>query len=192
MQLKHQDEGLMKALPIITGAVAITAACIGFATASKANVTWNVAGTFDDGGMVSGHFTIDQYGFLLNNFSLTTTAGTLPGFTYNASDSYFSNGTFYVDFQPHYDADLHLTFADSLLVASSANPLMGGSPGPSWECAGSFSCYVPSGGTTRYISSGSAVGTVPEPPTWAMLMLGFAAFGLVGYRSARLRLALAE
>jgi hypothetical protein len=176
----------MKPLPRVAGAVVIAAACLGLATASKADVTWLVSGTFDDGGTLSGHFTIDQYGYLEDNFSLTTTAGsTLPGFTYNASDSYYSNGTLYVDFQPGYDADLHLTFADSLLVASSDNPLEGGSPGPSWECASSYSCYVPAGGPTRYISSGSAVGTIPEPSTWAMMLLGFAGLGISGYRASR-------
>jgi hypothetical protein len=29
-------------------------------------------------------------------------------------------------------------------------------------------------------------GTVPEPSTWAMLLLGFAGLGFVGYRKARL------
>src|SRR5208282_4125921 len=96
-------------------ACVIAAACIALAGTAKANVTWVVNGAFDDGGTVSGHFTIDVYGYLLNNFNLLTTAGgTLPGFDYTASDSYYSNGAFYVDAQPGYQQDLHLTFADNL------------------------------------------------------------------------------
>ncbi len=134
---------------------------------------------------MSGQFTIDVYGYL-GNFVLTTTgAATFPGFTYNPSDSYFSNGTFYVDAQPDYQADLHLTFVDSLLVGASNNPLVGGSPGPSWECTGSYSCYVPDG-TIRYIASGAA-SAVPEASTWAMLILGFAGLGFAGYRGSNKR-----
>ena len=58
----------------------ITAACIALAGTAKADVTWVVNGTFDEGGTVSGHFSIDAYGFLDSNFNLLTTAGgTLPG-----------------------------------------------------------------------------------------------------------------
>jgi hypothetical protein len=163
----------------------IAAACVTLAGTAKADVTWVVSGTFDDGGTVSGHFTIDVYGYLENNFNLQTTAGsTLPGFDYTASDSYYSNGTFYVDFQRSYFQDLHLTFADNLGVASSDNPIVGGSPGPSWECAGSYSCYLPADGPTRYIASGSA-SAVPELSTWGMMALGFAGLGFAGYRKVK-------
>ena len=91
---------------------------------------------------------------------------------------------FYVDAQPSYQGDLHLTFADNLNVPVSNNPLVGGFGGPSWECAGSYSCYVPEGGLTRYIASGSATGSVPELSSWGMMALGFAALGLAGYRKA--------
>ena len=62
---------------------------------------------------------------------------------------------------------------------------MYGSPGPSWECALSCSCYVPEGGLTRYIASGSATGSVPELSTWGMMALGFAGLGFTGYRKAK-------
>ncbi len=39
--------------------------------------------------------------------------------------------------------------------------------------------------------SATASGTVPEPSTWAMLLLGFAGLGFVGYRKARPTSALA-
>jgi len=154
------------------------------ATTAKADVVWTVSGTFDDGTTLTGSFTTNVYGFLEDNYSLTTQSeGAFTGFTYNSSDSYFSNGTFYVDFQPGYEQDLHLVFADSLSVPNLNNPLVGG--GPSYECQGSFSCYIPAGGPIRYIDAGFA-SAVPEPATWAMMLLGFLGMGLVGYRrSAR-------
>jgi hypothetical protein len=174
----------------LLGVLCVAAISAGLPATAQADVTWLVNGAFDGGGTVSGKFTINVYGYLENNYVLTTTAGALPGFTYDAGDSYYSNGAFYVDAQPSYEADLHLTFADSLLVPSASNPLVGGSPGPSYECANSFSCYVPTGGTTRYIASGYA-SAVPEISTWAMMLVGFAGLGFAGFRASRKRVALA-
>jgi hypothetical protein len=150
---------------------------------AKADVVWTVEdSTFIGGGTVSGTFTIDVYGFLLNNWSLTTTlGGVFPGFTYNASDSYYSNGTFYVDAQPGYSQDLHLVFAHSLLVPAANNPIVAG--GVSYECVGSYSCFIPfaPSGTDRYIGTGFAA-AAPEPGTWAMMILGFLCIGFVAFR----------
>jgi hypothetical protein len=33
--------------------------------------------------------------------------------------------------------------------------------------------------------SGDVVASVPEPSTWAMMLLGFASLGFAGYRKAR-------
>jgi hypothetical protein len=152
-------------------------------TSAKADVVWTVSGTFEDGATLSGTFTINSYGYLENNFSFTTTAaGLFPGFTYNSSDSYYSNGTFYVDAQPQYSADLHLDFLKSLTVASANNPLVVG--GVSYECQGSFSCYIPDvsrGGDIRVLESGFA-SAVPEASSWALLILGFFAVGALAQR----------
>jgi hypothetical protein len=32
---------------------------------------------------------------------------------------------------------------------------------------------------------GNLASTVPEPPTWAMMLLGFAGLGFAGYRASR-------
>jgi hypothetical protein len=172
---------------ILQGLV-LVAAALGFSLAgnmseAKADIVWTVNGSFIGGGTVSGTFTLDVYGFLENNFSITTTAGGgFSGFTYNASDSYYSNGNFYVDFQPGYIQDLHLAFVDSLLVPSANNPISGGLGGPSYECVGSFSCYTqPSDGAYRYIGTGFA-SAAPEPATWAMMVLGFLGVGFLAYR----------
>ncbi|HEY8003320.1 MAG TPA: PEP-CTERM sorting domain-containing protein [Phenylobacterium sp.] len=153
---------------------------------AQADVHWVVNGAFDDGGSVSGFFDINVYGFL-DGFDLTTTNGsTESGFEYTPLNSYYSNGTFYVDAEPLYQSDLHLAFLDDLSVPSAGNPILGGSPGPSWECQGSFSCYIPEDGAIRYISSGSATALVPEPASWALMLAGFVGLG-AGLRLARRR-----
>ncbi|THD64100.1 hypothetical protein [Phenylobacterium sp.] len=170
-------------------AAACAAALLGAAalpSAASADIHWTVSGTFDDTGTLSGWFNINQYGYL-DGYDLTTTAGAAEaGFNYTPADSYFANGDFYVDAQPGYQADLHLTFADTLTTPVANNPIEGGEGGPSYECTGSYSCYIPEGGTTRYLASGeaSAAGAAPEPAIWMTMVLGF---GLLGgaLRAAR-------
>lgn len=171
------------------GACAAALALAAAPTAASADVHWVLTGQFDDGGSLGGFFDIDQYGFL-TGYDVQTTAGTAEGgFDYTPSDSYFSNGAFYVDFEPQYQNALHLAFADDLGTPVSNNPILGGSPGPSFECVNSWSCYVPSGGTTRYIASGFAAaggGAVPEPAAWTLMLTGFGLLGAT-LRSTRRR-----
>ena len=52
---------------------------------------------------------------------------------------------------------------------------------------------VPGTGTLRSFTSdvsGDFSSTVPEPSTWAMMLLGFAGLGYVGFRKARARSAI--
>ena len=149
-------------------------------SAASADVVWTVTGNFNDGGSLSGFFDINVYGFL-SGFNLQTTTGsTDTAFDYNPSNSYYSNGTFYVDAEPSYQSDLHLQFVNSLSVASANNPIQGGQGGHSWECQGSFSCFLPSGGAIRYLTDGHAsAGAVPEPAAWTMMIVGFGGIGAV-------------
>lgn len=150
--------------------------------AANADVIWTVTGNFNDGGTVNGTFDINVYGYL-EGYNLVTTAGTIdPGFDYTPADSYFSNGTFYVDAQPSYEADLHLTFLGNLSVAVADNPIIGGLGGPSWECIDLYSCYIPEYGDTRYIANGFASAPVPEPITLSLF-----GTGLVGAIAMRRR-----
>jgi hypothetical protein len=157
---------------------AASALCVAAAPSmASADTRWLVDATFDDGTTLTGTFTINVYGFLESANLETETNGAFTGFDYTTADSYYSNGNFYVDFQPGYTQDLHLEFANTLTTGSQNNLIIGGENGPSYECEGSYSCYIPMGGDTRYIASGFA-DEVPEPATWALMLAGFGGLGM--------------
>jgi len=153
---------------------------------AKADVVWDVNATFDDGTVLTGAFSINVYGYLDGAYLTTQTKGPFTGFTYTASDSYVANNSIFIQLQPGYTSDLQIQFTNSLSVPSLNNSIAGGEGQNSYECQGSYSCYVPAGGVVRYIASGSADGTigpaVPESSTWVMLVLGFAGLGFLSYR----------
>src|ERR1700761_3702195 len=166
-RLMRLSRGAVRALAAVFAAGSLAAA----PTTAKADVAWFVSGTFSDGGTVTGKFNINTYGYL-DGYDLQTTRGDgFASFEYTNLNSYFSNGTFYIDAQPGYQADLHLEFVDDLGVAIANNPIKGGDQGPSYECQGSFSCYVPTDGAIRYITDGYASAAVPEPAAWAMMLV---------------------
>jgi hypothetical protein len=169
------------------------AALAGAASPALADITWTVSGTFNDGGQLSGWFTLNVYDYL-SDYDLTTTAGSIvdPGVEYTPANSYWSNGAFYLDVQPGYFGALNLAFVDTLAVPEAHNALVTIDPGPpapvvpqfpatfSYECVQSWSCYLATGGPTRYIADGfaSARGSAaPEPAAWALMIVGF---GLAG------------
>ncbi len=57
---------------------------------------------------------------------------------------------------------------------------LGGLPGSTLSGADSIN-----DGGQAVGSSGTYIGAVPEPSTWAMTLLGFAGLGFAGYRQAR-------
>ena len=165
---------------------------VGLAASAKADVHWLVSGTFDDGGTFSGGFDTDVYGFVITStYDVVTTGGLLTPYDYNAGDSYTNSGNNYVEAQPGYAQDLKLTFTYDLTVGSQNNPLVGGPSGPSFECQGSYSCYLGNVEGTRYVASGAAA-AVPEVSTWGMMLLGCAGLGYSAFRrSARVPVSLA-
>ncbi len=175
---------LSRSVAMIGGLIAVAVALSVAPSAANADVTWNVNGTFNDGATVTGFFDINVYGYL-EAYNLQTTAGDLPGFDYTPSNSYYSNGTFYIDAEPQYQNDLHLTFADSLTVPTANDPIVGGASDASWECQGSFSCYLPEDGATRFITEGFA-SAAPEVSTWMMMLIGVGSIG-AAMRHARRR-----
>jgi hypothetical protein len=170
-------------------------------------VTFNDGGTIVDGGT----FTIDQSGFV-SSYSLQTTNGSIisGGFTYTSpnNDVGPNTGASNIVVFPNLGAgpNLGVTTAGQTLDETSAlqltfknpladggvDPIVSGNLGPSFECTGSFLCAFngqgPNGqfgpgpfGDVRFVEGGIAT-AVPEPATWAMMLLGFAGVGFMAYR----------
>jgi len=161
-----------------------TAGVAAGATASKADVTYIITGTFDDSTTLSGEFTVNVYGYIeLASLQLTTLAGAISGYSYTAAtadpDGCGTNCVGYGRTNPPYFGGLQLTFVNPL-GSSGSDPIVGGEGGPSWENLS----YTIGGPPIRYLVTGVAT-TVPEPATWAMMIAGFLGLGLVGYRRAR-------
>jgi hypothetical protein len=175
--------------------VAVIVLFLGSATLAKADVVWTLTDVpLDDGGLLSGHFSINVYGFLNPDWQLTSSGGTtLPGALYlpviNSVDVTPTTVGLLPPGNP-YEGILFLTFQNALTVASAHNNIIGGHLGPSYECVG-WLCDPSLGpsGTIRYVLGQSDPGgdasfasAVPEPATWAMMILGFLAMGFVAYR----------
>jgi hypothetical protein len=166
-------------------------------SAARADVVWTLTDVpLSDTGTLSGTFTINTYGYLTqSSISLTTTAGTvLFGDTYNSSqvagNINNSGGTGLPDNVVQffsaingYQGELQLTFKNAL-TSPGIDPIVGGLGGPSWECGVGFGCPPYSGTPIRFVSNDAAsfASAVPEPATWAMLIIGFLGVGLMAYR----------
>ncbi len=176
----------MKFASFLAAATLATAALVGAASSSKADVKYLVNATFDDTTKLTGDFFIDTYGYL-TGFDLTTVGGTLSGYNYTPTTTFLSgcgtNCLFFGVTVPAYDGGLQLTFAKPL-GSYGPDAIIGGSGGPSWENE-SFSSGGP---PIRFIAEGAATG-VPELSTWMMMLLGFAALRYGGYRRANDRFA---
>ena len=162
-----------------------TSAVFAGASGSKADVTYIISGVFDDATTLSGEFTVDVYGYVeLSSLSLTTVDGTIAGYVYTAStadpDGCGTNCAGYGRTSPPYLGGLQLTFMNPL-GSSAPDPIIGGEGGPSWENLS----YTIGGPPIRYLASGVATPIVPEPATWAMMLLGCAGLSFAGYRAQR-------
>ena len=104
---------------------AILASCFLAVTANAASYptpgTYTLTGTFNDGGALSGSFTIDIYGFLIAPTSITTTTGTIMnGQLYTLPAQSSPNGfqpittSDSVEFTYNYSPTLQITFQDPL------------------------------------------------------------------------------
>jgi hypothetical protein len=153
--------------------------------ANAAIINWTLSGvTFDDGGKAVGTFSTDSSTGNVSTFDITTTAGTsLGGSIYDVATSFlycdhcfFTYNSFVIAtndslLSPY----LEMAFANPLISQGVVDAFL--LTGDSWECN---DCAP-----KRYVVSGFAVSAVPEPSTWAMLILGFAGLGFMGYRQNR-------
>jgi hypothetical protein len=154
---------------------------------AKADIVWTLNDVkFDDGTTLSGSFTVNVYG-VVTNWNLLTVDGTLTGYDYtptiNAQAHYpITNYVVFNHLTPAaYDGYLDLVFQNPLTVPGIDLLVTGHS---SYECGGfatgAGACNT-SRASIRYIESGFA-SAVPEPSTWAMMILGFAGVGFMAYR----------
>jgi hypothetical protein len=156
--------------PIRFAAALAASACVCAASAALADTHWVVNGVFDDGTTLSGYFNLNILNYL-GAFKLTTQTGTVLSANVYTSGGMTSPGSLTLDFEPTYQEELHLSFADTLDTSAPTNALLA----TSYECQESYNCYLPTGGIRRYIVSGSA--SAPEPAAWSLMLVGVAGLG---------------
>ena len=155
------------------------------AVPAEASVTFNVTGTFSDGGTLTGTFVTDDALTTLQSTSLTVAGGSLglDGVIFN-DPSYIAAGT------QNLPNDFTLWAFSSVnkslgLVFSTPLTLSGADLSTS---SSNYQQYV----GTRTIVSGSVtnadLAAVPEPASWALILMGFAAMGLALRRRRALQL----
>jgi len=167
--------------------IALLAVCVAVAPDAKAAVTYSATGTLNDQlgnnsfsfSYVSGNFiTTDLIGVNLTNCSLS---GGAAGFSCGPSN-----------FKPHFDVNADPNNPGSplfydLLELGYSDGNGGSGSGTIFFTDGTFAQLGTFGiDSTRIGVSRDAVLTisaaVPEPSTWAMLILGFAGVGFMAYR----------
>ena len=165
------------------------------ASAQYTTNTLNFAGaSWNDGGSLDGYFTI-QYDALgtpaqVLSLDVTTGAGTSDsfiGYNYVYNVSGLDNTVEFADInatQLDFPANEVVAEAgESMLFldwqGSTPTALYLGNNGSEYSSESSFSAdYL----TRSLNDQGGSVGAVPEPSTWAMMILGFAGVGFMAYR----------
>jgi hypothetical protein len=111
---------------------------------------------FADGGIATGYFTVDTYGFIFTPRLIYTTAGsTLAAQTYDTTNSVNNTAQTFDFVLPGYTGGLHLVFASTLDSGPVDALVLGGA---SYECTN----YC---GTVRDIISGDAlIAPGQDPP----------------------------
>lgn len=114
-----------------------------------------------------------------DQFSFSNVAGTFGGVAGTASTISFGNGIF---------AGLSINAAN-LGFTQFGNPtLFTGAPGNPTFLTGSFTLINPFFGNGNLTISPAAVaGAVPEPATWAMMLIGFGGIGFAMRRRSKVR-----
>ena len=104
-----------------------------------------------------------------DQFSFSNVAGVFGGVAGTASTISFGNGIF---------SSLSINAANLGFTQFNAPTLFTGSPGSPTFLTGTFTLINPFfGNGTLTISPVAVTGAVPEPATWAMMLVGFGAVG---------------
>jgi PEP-CTERM motif len=176
---------------------------------AKADVVYVLSDVhFDDGGSIqvspASSFTLNNYGYLASwnivtiggSFAETyTTQANFGGINTTSGGPVGNVLTFLPNDATEYANVLQLTFSAPLgtLVGNPLQPVLEGAGihtieggTLSYECIDSFSCYTGTVSGTRYVEVSADIHplatAVPEPSTWAMMILGFAGIGFMAYR----------
>ena len=191
----------------VVAAVTATMLVVGSSSGAKAVVYSfnNVA--LSDGGFLNGTLDI-QFGGVFD-YNLTTTGGSIPsldrsyhypGFP-SPNSIPFGNPTvvqIFPDGPPtltNFVSILQLTFSSDLTVAGP-HTLLGGNPGPSFECSDSFLCAAGiADGTIRYVAADTIINVAgaatPLPAALPLFATGLGALGFLGWRRKKKAAALA-
>ncbi len=115
-----------------------------------------------------------------DQFTFNNVAGTFGGVPGTASTISFGNGIF---------SSLSITAPNLGFTQFSSPTLFTGAPATPTFLTGSFTLINPFLGNGKLTISPVAVGVVPEPATWAMMLLGFGGIGFAMRRRSKVRTA---
>lgn len=145
---------------------------------ASANIVYSFSGvTFNDGATLTGTFTTNDSFNALLNFNITTSAGTIPGFTFTPGTSDGTTSTslpfiLVANTPSSFENILQVTFNN--LTAAGAQIKLG-----------AFDSFEqgPPGNIKRVIEAGSVI-AVPEPSS---VLFGIGGLGLLAYVVRRRR-----
>jgi hypothetical protein len=154
---------------------ALAAAAVFAPASASATIIFNVNGTFQGGGTLTGTFSTNDARTVLEAVNLTSTAFGTTTFTSVASAS--------VSILPQFmQFNLSSPLRQLNIIFSPTLSATGGTiAAGSYEAQGNLGNFRNLSGT---VTAASAAAAVPEPATWAMMLLGFGAIG-VGMRSRK-------
>ncbi len=172
-------------------AAGVAAALLSVGAPAQADVVYTLTDVpFIGGGSLSGTFDINVDGYL-TTWNITTTAGGgFAGTTYVPTNYTYDppgplNAYTYSNaigllpsYASPYYGELYITFQNTLLPGQP-NSITGGYECIGWSCAPGLGLA----GQIRFIGTGEGgAPSVPEPSTWAMMVLGFFGLGFLAYR----------